>query len=80
MQRPQYHLNTVHGSFSTDCRKAKKSVVPGYEYVNIRRKHTDTMDGLRSGRTGHGVVFERTLMITTTPFGTAPGRLAGYGL
>lgn len=43
MQRPQYHLNTVHGSFSTDCRKAKKSVVPGYEYVNIRRKHTDTM-------------------------------------
>lgn len=43
MQRPQHHLNTVHGSFSTDCRKAKKSVVPGYEYVNIRRKHTDTM-------------------------------------
>lgn len=43
MQRPQHHLNTVHGSFSTDCRKAKKSVVPSYEYVNIRRKHTDTM-------------------------------------
>lgn len=43
MQRPQHHLNTVHGSFSTDCRKAKKSVVPGYEYVNIRRKHTDAM-------------------------------------
>lgn len=43
MQRPQHHLNTVHGSFSTGCRKAKKSVVPGYEYVNIKRKHTDTM-------------------------------------
>lgn len=43
MQRPQHRLNTVHGSFSTDCRKAKKSVVPGYEYVNIRRKHIDTM-------------------------------------
>lgn len=43
MQCPQHHLNTVHGSFSTDCRKAKKSVVPSYAYVNIRRKHTDTM-------------------------------------
>lgn len=43
MQRPQHHLNTVHGSFSTDCRNPKKSVARAYEYVNIKRKHTDTM-------------------------------------